>query len=245
MAKEAGAVPVWFVRDAECHVHPEPDLAEAKALGSRLIVSSPFLWNHLLTKHGVDSTVLYPLVDPAACLVPRRGECITMINPVPAKGVSIFARIVEQLPEFPFLVCDGWRDSPEDLAAGRELLRPFANVRFVSSTSDVREVFAQTRLLLVPSLWLEGFGRVALEAQVSGIPVIASRRGGLADFQDGLALVEDFLSAECWVRTIRAVLSDQGLYDRLSQRARLHAGRSDFSMAHTLDTFVRAVSEVA
>jgi glycosyltransferase involved in cell wall biosynthesis len=245
MAREVGAIPVWFIRDAECVIHPDRDLGEARALGARLMVSSPFLWNHLLSKHGADSTVLYPLVDPATCVTSRTGASITMINPVAAKGVGILARIVAAMPELPFLVCEGWRDSPDELEEGRALLRPYPNVRLVQATSDVREVFAQTRLLLVPSLWLEGFGRVALEAQFSGIPVIASRRGGLADFQDGVVLVEDLLNADCWIRTIRTVLDDQRLYARLSQRAHLHARRPDFSPDHLLDTFLRTVSAAA
>lgn len=241
LARDAGAVPVWFVRDAECFVHPEAHLQEARALGTRLMVSSPFLWNHLLTRHGVDSTVCHPLVDPVACTSPRTGDFVTMINPVVPKGVGIFARIAERMPELPFLAVEGWKTDSEHVEQERELLRPLANVHFMPATADVREIFARTRLLLVPSLWLEGFGRVALEAQWSGIPVVASRRGGLADFHEGIALVEEYLNPEAWVRTIRAILGDLTLYDRLSHTARRHAQRVDLSREHVVDTFLRAV----
>ena len=47
-------------------------------------------------------------------------------------------------------------------------------------TPDPRDfypaVFARTRLLLMPSLWLESFGLVAAEAMLNGIPVLASTR---------------------------------------------------------------------
>src|SRR3546814_9881685 len=43
---------------------------------------------------------------------------------------------------------------------------------------DMREVYRRTHTLLVPSQWEEAWGRVATEAQFSGIPVLASDRGG-------------------------------------------------------------------
>jgi glycosyltransferase involved in cell wall biosynthesis len=243
MANRAGAVPVWFVRDAECGNHPDPHLDEAHALGTRMMVSSPFLWNHLLTNHGIDSTVVYPLVDPVACTAPHRGEYLTLINPVQEKGVSIFVRIVERMPELPFLACEGWKmDSSGDIEQTRETFQRFPNVRLIPATSDVREIFAQTRLLLMPSMWREGFGRVALEAQFSGIPVVASRRGGLADFREGIVLVEDFMNPDAWVRTIRAIMNDQAIYDRLSERALLHAQRPDLSRDHLIDAFLGTVT---
>ena len=52
-------------------------------------------------------------------------------------------------------------------------------------TPDPRDfypaVFANTKMLLMPSLWLESFGLVAVEAMLNGIPVLASNRGALPD----------------------------------------------------------------
>jgi glycosyltransferase involved in cell wall biosynthesis len=42
-------------------------------------------------------------------------------------------------------------------------------------------LFEKIDVLAVPSLWHEPFGRVAIEAMAWGIPVIASRRGGLPE----------------------------------------------------------------
>jgi glycosyltransferase involved in cell wall biosynthesis len=44
-----------------------------------------------------------------------------------------------------------------------------------------RETFAGLDVLLVPSLGLESFGLVAREALAEGVPVLASRRGALAE----------------------------------------------------------------
>ena len=52
------------------------------------------------------------------------------------------------------------------------------------------DYFALTRLLLVPSVWEEPFGRVAAEAMINGVPALVGNRGALpqvvgGDFAEG------------------------------------------------------------
>jgi glycosyltransferase involved in cell wall biosynthesis len=47
---------------------------------------------------------------------------------------------------------------------------------------DVADLLLRSRALMVPSLSHEGAGRVILEAYASGVPVIASRVGGIPEF---------------------------------------------------------------
>jgi hypothetical protein len=56
-------------------------------------------------------------------------------------------------------------------------------VRFAGRFAEERrqETFAGIDVLLVPSLGLESFGLVAREALAEGVPVLASRRGALAE----------------------------------------------------------------
>ena len=52
-------------------------------------------------------------------------------------------------------------------------------------------VYANTRLLLMTSLWLESFGLVAAEAMLNGIPVLASNRGALPETLGGAGFLFD------------------------------------------------------
>jgi glycosyltransferase involved in cell wall biosynthesis len=49
------------------------------------------------------------------------------------------------------------------------------------------EIFAGLDVLIVPSLGLESFGLAAREALAEGVPVLAARRGALAELFDGQA----------------------------------------------------------
>ena len=51
------------------------------------------------------------------------------------------------------------------------------NIEWQGPSRDMRAVFARSRVLLMPSVWEESFGRTALEAQLNGLPVLASDRG--------------------------------------------------------------------
>lgn len=54
------------------------------------------------------------------------------------------------------------------------------NVIFAGSIDDIAEVYKITDFLVVPSL-IEPFGRVVAEAMLSGVPVIATRAGGIPE----------------------------------------------------------------
>lgn len=67
------------------------------------------------------------------------------------------------------------------LEALRALAAPLGDrVRFLGYREDVPEVMAALDVLVVPSI-NEGMGRVILEAGAAGVPVIASRVGGIVD----------------------------------------------------------------
>lgn len=66
----------------------------------------------------------------------------------------------------------------EDYMSGLRAKYPAA--RFLGYQQPA-EFFAQVDVLVIPSLWHEPLGRVVVEANAHGIPVIAARRGGLPE----------------------------------------------------------------
>jgi glycosyltransferase involved in cell wall biosynthesis len=91
---------------------------------------------------------------------------------------------------------------------------------------DMRRIYSRTGLLLVPSTWEEGFGRVVVEAQMSGIPAVASDRGGLPEaVGDGGVLLDPDAAISAWVDAVQRIWTDRTRCLDLAARARDMAAR--------------------
>jgi glycosyltransferase involved in cell wall biosynthesis len=104
------------------------------------------------------------------------GEYVAFAGRVsPEKGVDTFLAAAAQMPHVPFKVAgDGPVLSEMRAKAPR-------NVEFLGrlGSDELLAFYRKSRVLVVPSLCFELFGLVAVEAMASGVPVIASRIGGL------------------------------------------------------------------
>jgi glycosyltransferase involved in cell wall biosynthesis len=102
-------------------------------------------------------------------------------------------------------------------------MRKIPNINYLSKQLDMRPIYSRTRVLMVPSQWEEAFGRVIPEAQVNGIPVLASRVGGIPEaVGEGGILVDDKENPEAWLRGLKLL---EARYDEYSARARENAKR--------------------
>jgi glycosyltransferase involved in cell wall biosynthesis len=107
---------------------------------------------------------------------------VTFINPQSEKGATVFARIAlelgERRPDIPLLVVEG-RGSSDALARLPVDLSSLTNLNRMANTPDPRDFYRVSRVVLMPSLWRESLGRVAIEAMANGIPFLASDPGAL------------------------------------------------------------------
>lgn len=155
---------------------------------------------------------------------------VTMINPCELKGVSIFTGLVREFPNVEFAAVPTWGADDELVTR----LRQMPNVRILEPANDIEEILAQTRILLVPSLWPETFGYVVPEAMLRGIPVLASDIGGLPEAKLGVDYLLPVLPGEfCkdgfvsptqdllpWSQALGELLSDEDTYRQCSQQSR-------------------------
>ena len=131
------------------------------------------------------------------------GDLVTMINPCAVKGISIFLALAHRFPERHFAALPGWGTTAED----RRSLEARPNVTLLRNQKHIDDVLKDTRVLLVPSLWFEGFGLIVVEAMLRGIPAVASDAGGLAEAKLGTRFVIPVRPVERY----EAVFDDQGL----------------------------------
>jgi len=173
---------------------------------SRLVANSQFIGREL-QRLAPDSPleVVYPQVDTdalrrdyrqAAALV-SRAPGVVVIGDNVLKGGDIVRRVAARLPSLPFYVFDRQYRAPQQ--QGNLHLLPW---------TEAGIVYRHARLVMVPSRWAEAFGRVVVEAQTLGIPVVGSRRGGIPEaMRDPRMLVDDIERTEAWVEKIQDALS--------------------------------------
>jgi len=158
--------------------------------------------------------LLHPPVDPAEYRT-TPGDRITLINLGMWKGGNLFWRLVRELPQRLFLAKAGGYSQqivPGAIPANAELVRGDIG----QSSAEMRDdVYRRTRVLLVPSA-METWGRVAIEAAASGIPVIAHPTPGLLESLGSSGLFVDRDDTAGWVAAIES-LDDPETYANYSR----------------------------
>lgn len=140
----------------------------------------------------VGTRVIYPGVplDPRRATGPPDSKPASVIGAagrlVRVKAHADFLRAAALLlPEWPALRIEILGDGPERPALEDEARRLGleGQVTFLGWRADVSAVLARWAILAHPSLE-EGFGLTALEAMAAGLPVVATRVGGLPEIVD-------------------------------------------------------------
>jgi glycosyltransferase involved in cell wall biosynthesis len=190
---------------------------------------------------GARAKVIHPPMygDPP---YPRFGSFgkgfVTIVNPCVVKGISIFLALADRFSDMPFAALTGWGTTHKD----RDALAARPNITVLETVKNIDEVLSRTRVLVMPSLWLEGFGLIAMEAMLRGLPVIASDSGGLKEAKAGTGFVipvrpiERFepifdethmprpvdvpQDIDPWEQALRQLLADRQVYENEAERSR-------------------------
>jgi N-acetyl-alpha-D-glucosaminyl L-malate synthase BshA len=135
--------------------------------------------------------------------------------------VRIFAAVSQQVAGARLLLAGDGPMRPEIERQAKGL-----DVTFAGEQLDVAPLLQQARVFLFPSE-TESFGLAGLEALACGVPVIASRTGGLpelvTDGEDGF--LRDVGDVAGMAEAARRLLQDDALHRRMSHAARQTAER--------------------
>ncbi len=191
---------------------------------ANLVVSnSRFLQHALFQRARLSTEVVTPFIDTEVLRATSTGgtrDALTFVGLDEWKGAAVALRLAEALPDRRYLFLDGPRASARVRARASRL----RNVECLPWTQDMGRVFARTRLLLMPSLWEEPFGRLPVEAGACGVPTLASGRGGLREaVGDGGLVIDPVDDVSLWIKGIRQ-MDDPERYASLSEAATRHAG---------------------
>jgi glycosyltransferase involved in cell wall biosynthesis len=165
---------------------------------------------------------------------------LTLVNPRDKhKGLDLFLELARLLPTEEFQVAGTLYD-----ASKADEMAEIENVKYLGWCDDMRSVYANTKLLIIPSKYQEGGGRVVVEAFANGIPVIGSDIGGVPDYiGEGGDIVENYTDSREWTTTVEKYLSDKSYYESKSRKAKQRSQLFDHT--ERIDAFERILNSVA
>jgi len=160
-------------------------------------------------KETKDQTeIFFPPVDFRYYAVERKPLYVTLSNVNSNKGGELLIQLAKALPEIEFQgIIGGYRK--QITYAG------LPNLRYIQHTTQIKDIYAQTWVLIMPSKE-ETWGRTAVEAMSSGIPIIVSPTPGLKECCESAAIYCDRSDLDSWVITLRKLKNDQGFYNERS-----------------------------
>lgn len=201
--------------------HDRPVILFARSAGTRISPPRPDMvvynaqWMQEMSYVQARSVVVHPPIFCSQYAVQSKGAAITLVNLSPAKGSRQFYELSKRFKDQCFLGVKG--------SHGRQVVnRHLGNVEIWEQKTDMREVYKETQILLIPSSQ-EAFGRVGLEAACSGIPAIAHPSRGVKEALGDAAVYADRNDLDSWERALEVLLTEPEEYRRMSQRARERA----------------------
>jgi glycosyltransferase involved in cell wall biosynthesis len=215
--------------------------------GLHVVADSPRTAERLRPLVRGELATVLELVEPDRYRVARRSpRFVTFVNPVPEKGLHVALEVARRLPEERFLFVKGRWSGVGDEEAERLLApaRELPNVEVWDFRTDMREVYAATATLLVPSQFEEAFGRVILEAHVNAIPVVAAEVGGIPYVLGaGGLLVRPKQDPAGYVEALRRLRASPSLRARMAQDALENSRRPELDPDLQVERFVSFVEE--
>lgn len=181
------------------------------------------------------SLIVHPPVAAADYRV-KPGPAVTLINLCAAKGAATFYALADRFPTRRFLGVRG--------AYGEQDVRERPNVEILDHVPGPKmpqQVYARTKVLLTPSSY-ESYGRVAIEAASSGIPVIAHPTPGLREALGDAGIYVDRDDLDGWAAALDRLHTPRGW----SNSSKLAAARAaELDPTAELARWVAAAERVA
>jgi glycosyltransferase involved in cell wall biosynthesis len=211
----------WGLPDEPAY--PSPAASRELVRGAdQVLACSRFLRDRLAARHRVRPRTLYPEFVPGDFLLSTRragGPFIASVCGRPSKGAETFLELARRFPRERFLLAGALAPALRARvdAAPNVTLLPFG---------PIRRLLELSRIVLVPSRWPEPFGRIAVEAMANGIPVLASRTGGLREIVGKSPLgVRAFREPDAWESRLAGLLGSPAARALNAELGRRRAAR--------------------
>ena len=180
---------------------------------------------------GVDLKRFTPTIDRRAArlrlgLPPDGPLLLSVRRLVPRVGLEVLLQSLTALPGVTLVIGgSGWlRPRLERLAAEHHISDRVRCTGFIDD-EDLPRYYHAADLVVLPSVALEGFGLITLEALACGTPVVATAEGGASDVLGPFepSWLADEATPEALARVISRVLDRAAADPTVRERCRAHA----------------------
>lgn len=201
------------------------------------------------TEFGLDCAVFIPTVIPDLYRTETDRSRVIYINPSPMKGIDLVLDLAARRPDIPFDVVESWTLPEWMVAEAKKRASKLPNVRWLRTKTDMRQVYRYAKVLLAPSgvghpEWIEAWGRVVTEAQINGIPVLASNSGGLPEsVGTGGIIIDTKAPFEDWLSALGELWDNPNSYATFSAAALDHADREEIKPKYQMDRFIHFLED--
>ncbi|MCI0684500.1 MAG: glycosyltransferase [Gemmataceae bacterium] len=189
------------------------------------------VWSNLICcRHFINTDRFRP--DPAERARERAGHrvadkfvLVVVGQLIHDKGIDVAIRAMAELPDDAVLWIAGAGPEEANLRNLIAELKLEGRVRLLGLQRDVQPLLQAADVFVCPSRWAEAAGLVNLEAQACGVPVVASRVGGIPEYvDDGVSgILVDAGAAGQLAAAVRRLHANRDLHERMRGAARAAA----------------------
>ena len=237
--------------------------SQAMGFGKRVIAISEVIGRHMVHDFGVPADIVRIIprsVDLSKFQIKRADKdanapkVITMIGRItPLKGHPYFlkamSQVVRHMPNVRIQIIG---DAPpkkksykDELIMLSKRLGLASHVEFLGNRRDIPQLLAQSDCLVLSTITQEAFGRVILEAQAAGVPVVATKVGGVVEIIDdgrtGLLVMPK--DPEGMSKAIIRILQDPHLSARMVEQSQKRIDER-YTIKHMADATLNVYKEV-
>jgi glycosyltransferase involved in cell wall biosynthesis len=172
---------------------------------TELICNSKYMSNKARQLYNKSGSVTYPFVDMSKLKSDFKNtdnkiinKGVVFVGDSTIKGLKTASKIASLMPKVNFYFFSRYVKFP----------KKDGNIIWMPWQKNEIDVYKYAKIVIVPSICEEGYGRVSREAFLLSIHVLVSNRGGLPETVDGKQdyIVRDYLNPEIWKEKIENFL---------------------------------------
>ena len=247
-----------------CHGYYSRHLFSRVMGWSKLIIApSEVIGKHMRESFGVSAEnirIIPRSVDLEKFSFPRENHpgkshsVISMVGRItPLKGHSYFlkamAKVVRQMPYVKIWIIG---DAPVKKEFYKQELQLLVkrwgltdHVEFLGNRRDIPQLLAKTDCLVLSTVTQEAFGRVILEAQAAGVPVVATKVGGVVEIIDDgkTGILVQPKDTDGMADAVMSILKDRKLAQQLAAEAKKKL-EGKFTLEHMAGKTLKVYEEL-